>query len=106
MVEESVPPNTLGIGEGVDEIYSYLGWNTGYYGIDIPDIMISNQVCQDYLWNLVNNAESLFVNDDTLNTLSYYFGDNVWKEQVFMPQYTIVADFYYNNLNYRYYIRK
>ncbi len=106
IVKEQIPPNTLGFGEGIDEIYSYLGWDTGYYGIDIPDLMVSNKESQEYIWSLANQADALFVNDDTLNTLSYYMGNNTWKEEVFMQEFTIIADYYYNNINFRYYVRK
>ena len=105
-VKDVVPPDTIGFGEGVDEIYSYLGWNANYFGMDLPDIIYSNEVCVDYIFELIETADCIFVNDDSLNTLSYYFRDNTWKEEVFMKEYTCIADIYYDEgskYNYRLY---
>ena len=107
-VKKAVPADTVGFGEGIDEIYSYLGWNTGYFGMDMPDILYSNQVCVDYIFNLIEESDSIFVNDDSLNTLSYYFGNNTWKEEYFLKNYTCTADLYYeegSKYNYRLYIK-
>lgn len=105
-VKDLVPPDTIGFGEGVDEIYSYLGWNANYFGMDLPDIIYSNEVCVDYIFELIETADCIFVNDDSLNTLSYYLGDNTWKEEVFLKEYTCIADIYYDEgskYNYRLY---
>lgn len=108
-VKETIPPDTVGFGEGIDEIYSRLGWKTGYYGIDMPDYTMANEVSLEYLFDLINRSDSLFVNDDSLNTISYYYGNNTWKDEVFLQEFTCVADLYYGDnqeLNYRYYVRK
>lgn len=107
-VKNIVPADTIGFGEGIDEIYSLLGWNAGYYGMDMPDIIYSNKVCVDYIFNLIEEADSIFVYDDSLNTLSYYYGNNTWKEEEFLKNHTCVADLYYGDndkYNYRLYIK-
>lgn len=40
-------------------------------------------MCRLY-FNLIEESDSIFVNDDSLNTLSYYFGNNTWKEEYFL----------------------
>lgn len=101
-VQEKIPEGTLGIGVGVDEIYSYLGWENGYYGIDFPDYLIS-EAGYDYLLNLLMESDALFVNDYDINTVYYNMGQDIGP---WLATHDILVNIPYGDYEYRYYVKK
>lgn len=67
-VQNEIPENTPGIGIGVPELYSYLGWDTGYYGIDAPDFPVA-PAAKETTVSLLTQSEYVFVNNDSLLTI-------------------------------------
>lgn len=67
-VQNEIPKNTPGIGIGVPELYSYLGWDTGYYGIDAPDFPVAPEA-KEAAVKLLSQSEYVFVNNDSLLTI-------------------------------------
>ncbi len=68
MMRSEIPRDTPGLGIGVTELYSYLGWDMGYYGIDIPDFPVA-PAAKDRAVEFLTQSEYLFVNDDSLMTV-------------------------------------
>lgn len=60
-VQKEIPKDTLGIGIGVPELYSYLGWDTGYYGIDVPDFPIGTDEAKAYAYELLSETDEVFI---------------------------------------------
>lgn len=60
-LQEEVPRDTVGIGIGVPELYSYLGWDTGYYGIDIPDFLFAKEEAKNHVYELLNATDEIFI---------------------------------------------
>ncbi len=67
-VQNEIPRDTPGIGIGVSELYSYLGWDTGYYGIDAPDFPVA-PAAKETVVRLLTDSEYVFVNNDSLLTM-------------------------------------
>ena len=67
-MQNEIPRDTPGLGIGVTELYSYLGWNIGYYGIDIPDFPVAPEA-KEIAVDFLSGSEYLFVNDDSLMTV-------------------------------------
>lgn len=101
-VEEKIPEGTLGFGVGVDQVYSCLGWGTGYYGIDLPDIGVAingSETC----YNLLMESDAVFVNDEDLNGVFYQIGDDGSE---WFATHDILAVIMCGKYEYRYYVRK
>lgn len=101
MVLENVPKDTLGIGVGIPEIYSYLGWDTGFYGIDMADFGVLPDESKLIVYEIVNNANDLFTNIATLTQLN----ENGMIID-FYESHDLVASFVYAETEFGYYSRK
>ncbi len=69
-----LPENTPGIGTGVSQIYSFLGRDTGYYGIDMPDFAVASEKAHDYVVEWLCSSGDVFVNDADVGSLNVYLG--------------------------------
>ena len=68
IMQNEIPRDTPGLGIGVTELYSYLGWNIGYYGIDIPDFPVAPEA-KEIAVDFLSGSEYLFVNVNSLMTV-------------------------------------
>lgn len=100
LVMENVPKDTFGIGVGVPEIYSYLGWNTGFYGIDMSDFGTLPEEGKNYVYETINHADNIFVNNTNLTAL---MSDGVLEE--FFSTHELAASFSYGEMEFGYYIK-
>ena len=100
MVSEQIPKNTFGIGIGVPEIYSYLGWNTGFYGIDIADFTVLPEKTRATVIEIVTNEENVFSNKWSLNEV---FGYDMNAE--FYKTHDLEAEIKYGEIEYVYYCK-
>lgn len=69
LVESNVPQNTLAIGAGLPEIYSILGWDTGFYGIDMSDIMVLDEKNRLTILEIVLNSNDIVLQDRAYNDI-------------------------------------
>lgn len=70
IMRDEIPENTLGIGIGVPELYSILGWDTGYYGIDIPDFLFATDEGKAHVYELLNQTELVFIEESSLQFIA------------------------------------
>lgn len=98
-VREGVPEDTPAIGIGISELYSFLGWDSGYYGSDIPDLVSATEEGQAYAKEFVLNSESILINESNL-------GDIVGDDEEFYLDYELVAQYSYGESVYSLYSRK
>lgn len=99
-IKETVKEDTLGIGVGVPEIYSFLNWDTGFYGIDMADFPVYSEENRQKVYEIINNADELFVAESSLNMLKDMSGD-VLDE--FLETHKIVAEYNVDTQKYLYY---
>lgn len=72
VISEQIPKDTLGIGWGIPEIYSYLGWDTGFYGIDMSDFGVLPNEEKNLIFEIVNHSDDLLINTENLNKMREY----------------------------------
>lgn len=101
-VRENIPEGTPGAGIGVDEVYSFLGWKTHSYGIDLPDLEVVQGGAESYLraWEAEN---AIFVNDEYLNTVYWMTGGDF---EGWQASHTITAVIYCEGIEFRLYVKK
>lgn len=76
-VAREVPEGTLAIGAGMPEIYSMLGWKTGFYGIDMSDFPVVEREKQIEICEMLNDCRDLFTSEATMIMLEKYAGDQL-----------------------------
>lgn len=102
-IKADVPPNTLAIGMGLPEIYSLLGWDTGYYGIDMSDYAISSDICKQYTVELIEQVDEILIDKGTLEEITSSANgmlDDFSNNHYIANQYDV------NGVVYTYYRRK
>lgn len=98
MVSVGVPADTLGLGVGIPVLYSYLGWDTGFYAIDMADLDAAPAECKKYIYEVIENAEDIFIDESILTSLREN-PQGIRKEDMEMQALTeraveIIDDFY------------
>lgn len=96
-----IPKDTLGIGRGIPEIYSYLGWDTGYYGIDISDFPVAPDATKENMFNMLFNAGNIFLNNEVLEIVN---GDS--RLDSFYQSHDLEYHYKFGDLDYYYYGKK
>ncbi|QWT52129.1 hypothetical protein [Eubacterium sp. MSJ-33] len=66
-VKQNVPNGTMGVGMGVPEIYSCMGWDTRIYPIDFSDFDALTVDKQKEVAEKMANQETLFVEQESLD---------------------------------------
>lgn len=64
-----VPADTQAIGIGIPAVYSYLGWDTKFYAIDMADLDVAPAECKQYIYEVLENAEDIFIDERVLDSL-------------------------------------
>lgn len=88
--QNKIPKNTRAIGNGVSEIYSYLGWDSQYYFIDISDVEIMpdtlnciNQILKNNDSPILLNARDLELFDaNTQDGNAEFYSKNVIAQEI------------------------
>lgn len=108
-IEQTVSKDTVGVGIGVSEIYSYLGWDTQFYALDIPDWQSLSDEQREECREILYNADSLLINSDDWWQISEKDGGTPLYDY-YMEEYVCVGQFLYEGelgiRDYRYYIKK
>ncbi len=65
-IQNEIPANTPAIGMGTSELYSYLGWDTGFYGLDSWDFIYAQEEGQTFTYELLNQCERVLIDEDSL----------------------------------------
>lgn len=69
VIAGGVPADTPAIGIGLPAIYSYLGWDTNFYAIDMADLDVAPAECKSYIYRVLENAEDIFIDERVLDSL-------------------------------------
>lgn len=103
-VAAQVPPNTFGFGLNVAELYSWLHWNTQYFGIDFSDMSVARQGAVR-LTDTLNqqNIEQLITTKSSLPILERA---NPEGYQWFCETYMVEKSFPIYDEEYLYYVKK
>ena len=55
-IQEQIPPNTIAFGNGIAEIYTALGWDSGLYILDASDLNVSPSA-REYLITYISHLD-------------------------------------------------
>ena len=103
-IAASVPANTVGFGLNVAELYSWLHWNTQYFGIDFSDLSVVRQGGIRLADTLKEQkVEALLT---TKSTLPIWERNTPEAYQWFCENYTVEKSFPIYDEEYQYYVRK
>ena len=97
IIAEEVPENTYAFGWGTDELYGFLGWDTGYHLFGTTDVLLDPEANQEVYKQLVDEANSqdaVFV-----NRLNYQ------DRNILSDEYDLVKEITYQGKLYGYFVK-
>ncbi len=97
----TVSEEALCLGEGSAALYTDLGWENKYYGLDFADIEICTEEGKDYIENIIFDSDKVVLTGKALR----FVAESQYCEK-FLSEYTLVKSFVHNGVNFDYYIRR
>ena len=102
-ISKNVPEDVLAVGIGVPEIYSIMGRDTGFYGIDIADIAVLKSPYKEQTVEQVLGEDELFTSVFSLESMVEAAGAE--RVNDFMNTHHVVWEYTIGDQVYRYYKR-
>lgn len=102
-LQEDLPKDTLAIGSGVAELYSCLGWDTGYYPIDFSDVGILPDAAKEINQKLDTLEVPVLLFETSLEKLNTYSPDG---NKAFYDHYKLEKTYTFYDQVYNYYVPK
>lgn len=101
-IERDIPADTIGYGVGVPELYSMLGRDAGYYGMDVAEIRFMSEENKAQICKWLNEVEDIFINVESIDKWILPFVEEGALDE-FYANHEAVKSYQLNEQNYTYY---
>lgn len=101
-IENDIPDGTIGYGVGIPELYSMLGRDTGYYGMDVAEIRFMSEENKNKICEWLNEVGDIFVNVESIDKWIIPFVEEGALNDFYL-KHEIVKTYEMNGQNYIYY---